>query len=106
MTSVMNRDELSKQWLAKLVKLNAASGRGECRGKAPHKPLLLLCLLDLADAGDLPSRAFTRSPGLVLRFRSYGSIVTDRWPTRLDIRLPFFHLSSQGFWEPLDSEMR
>lgn len=102
----MNRDEHAKQWLAKLTKLNAASGRGDCRGKAPHKPLLLLCLLDMAESGELPARAFTRSPGLVLRFRSYGSIVTDRWPTRLDIRLPFFHLSSQDFWEPLDAEMR
>lgn len=102
----MNRDEHAKLWLAKLTKLNAATGRGDCRGKAPHKPLLLLCLLDLVESGELPSRAFARSPGLVLRFRSYGSIVTDRWPTRLDLRLPFFHLSSQNFWEPLDAEMR
>ncbi len=96
----------AKQWLARLTKLNAASGRGACRGKAPHKPLLLLCLLDLAERGELPTRTFARSPELVLRFRSYGSIVIDRWPTRLDIRLPFYHLSSQGFWEPLDVEMR
>jgi putative restriction endonuclease len=102
----MSRDDHAKRWLAKLTKLNAATGRGECRGKAPHKPLILLCLLDMAESGELPARAFARSPGLVLRFRSYGSIVTDRWPTRLDIRLPFYHLSSQGFWEPFDAEMR
>lgn len=102
----MNLDEQAKLWLGKFTKLNSASGRGDCRGKAPHKALLLLCLLDMVESGEHPSRAFTRSPGLVLRFRSYGSIVTDRWPTRLDIRLPFFYLSSQGFWEPLDAEMR
>jgi putative restriction endonuclease len=102
----MNPDDSAKRWLAKLTRLNAATGRGDCRGKAPHKPLILLCLLDLAESGELASPAFARSPGLVLRFKSYGSIVTDRWPTRLDIRLPFYHLSSQDFWEPLDAEMR
>lgn len=101
----MNRDELAKKWLAKLTKLNPASGRGGCRGKAPHKPLLLICLTDMAESGELLSRSFSRSPGLVLRFRSYGSIVTHRWPTRLDLRLPFYHLSSQDFWEPFDAEM-
>jgi hypothetical protein len=38
-------NELAKKWLGKLTKLNAATGSGKCRGKAPHKPLLLLCLL-------------------------------------------------------------
>ena len=100
-----SEEETQQRWLAKLTCLNPASGRGECLGKAPHKPLMLLALLDLAESGELPSRAFTRSPGLALRFRSYGSIVTDRWPTRLDLRMPFYHLSTQGFWEPLTTEM-
>ncbi len=99
-------DDKAAHWLGKLTRLNPASGRGECRGKAPHKPLLLLCLLDLAESGELPSPVFTRSPGLVLRFRSYGSLAADRWPTRLDLRYPFFYLSNQGFWKPLDAEMR
>jgi len=38
--------EFSRKWLGKLTKLNPATGSGKCRGKAPHKPLLLLCLLD------------------------------------------------------------
>lgn len=42
----------------------------------------------------------------MLRFRSYGTIVAERWPTRLDLRLPFYHLSSQGFWQPLTTEMQ
>ena len=102
----MKAEETARIWLGKLTKLNPAIGRGDCSGKAPHKPLLLLCLLDMAEAGELKSRAITRSPGLVLRFRSYGSLVTERWSTRLDLRLPFFHLHTQGFWEALDSEMR
>lgn len=101
-----NADELAKQWLGRLTTLNPASGRGACRGNAPHKPLLLLALLDMAESGEIVSRAFTRSPGLVLRFRSYGCIAADRWPTRLDPRMPFYYLSTQGFWDPLDAEMR
>jgi hypothetical protein len=47
------KDDLAKKWLGKLTRLNAAFGRGKCRGKAPHKSLLLLCLLDMAEAGEM-----------------------------------------------------
>ena len=102
----MPSEQQSKHWLGKLTRLNPATGRGACRGKAPHKPLLLLCLLDMVESQEFPARAFTRSPGLVLRFRSYGALVADRWPARLDLKLPFFHLKTQGFWEAFDSAMR
>jgi putative restriction endonuclease len=97
--------ELVKKWLGKLTRLNPASGRGQCRGKAPHKPLLLLCLVDMAEAGELPRRTFTRTANLVLRFKEYGSLATERWPTRLDLRMPFFYLKSQGFWQSFTLEM-
>lgn len=97
--------ELAKKWLGKLTKLNAAAGRGKCRGKAPHKPLLLLCLLDMAEAGELTGRNFTRTAGLVLRFKSYGALVSERWPTRLDLRMPFLYLRTQGFWQAFTLEM-
>ncbi len=72
------KEELSRKWLGKLTRLNAASGRGQCRGKAPHKPLLLLCLLDIAEAGELTGRTITRTAGLLLRFKSYGALVSER----------------------------
>jgi putative restriction endonuclease len=99
------KGELAKKWLGKLTKLNPASGNGKCRGKAPHKPLLLLCLLDMAEAGELVGRTFTRTAALVLRFKTYGALVSDRWPTRLDLRMPFFYLRTQGFWEAFTLEM-
>jgi putative restriction endonuclease len=99
------KGEYVKKWLGKLTKLNAASGRGEYQGKAPHKPLLLLCLLDMAEAGELGGRIFTRTAGLVLRFKSYGALVSERWPTRLDLRMPFFYLRTQGFWQAFTLEM-
>lgn len=102
----MSAEERAARWLGKLTRLRPAPGKGACRGVAPHKPLLLLCLLDMAESGEMMSCAFTRSPGLVLRFRSYGALVADRWPTRLDVRLPFFHLSSQGLWQAFTADMR
>lgn len=94
-----------KKWLGKLTRLNPASGRGQCRGKAPHKPLLLLCLVDMAEAGELTGRTFTRTATLVLRFKEYGALVSERWPTRLDLRMPFFYLKSQEFWQAFTLEM-
>lgn len=95
----------ARRWLGKLTRLNPATGRGHCSGKAPHKPLLLLSLIDMAERGEITQRAFTRTPGLVLRFKSYGALVTERWPTRLDLSMPFYHLSSQQFWQAFTAEM-
>jgi putative restriction endonuclease len=89
----------------KLTRLRAAQGSatGGVRGPAPHKPLLLLALLDLAEAGELPGRELIRTPGLTLRFRELGTLVAERWPTRLDLRLPFYHLKTQGLWHAFTS---
>lgn len=102
----MSKSDVAANWLGKLTKLNPASGRGACRGKAPHKPLLLLCLIDMAEAGELRGRTFTRTAGLVLRFKSYGGLVVERWPSRLELRMPFFYLRTQGFWQAFTMEMR
>lgn len=101
----MSRTTNAKRWLAKLAKLNPAKGRQPGQGSAPHKPLLLLCFLDLADSGEL-ALTLSRSASLALRFRSYAALVSARWPGRLDVRLPFFHLKTQRFWDAFDSEHR
>lgn len=101
----MTMDDLVKKWLGKLTRLNPASGRGQCQGKAPHKPLLLLCLVDMAESGELTCRTFTRTANLVLRFKEYGTLVSERWPTHLDLRMPFFYLRTQGFWQSFTLEM-
>ncbi len=104
---VKDANEKARHWLGKLTALRPAIGRGNTRGKAPHKPLLLLCLIDMAETGaGLPGRTFVRTPSLVLRFRTYGNFVADRWPTKLDLRLPFYHLSSQEFWGAFTADMR
>jgi putative restriction endonuclease len=96
--------EIKSKWLGKLRKLNPnvikAKGAGNAKF-APHKPLLLLCLLDLAEVGDMPEPLVQKSPELRLRFDSYWGIVQPRWGGRPGLDLPFHYLSSQGFWVPL-----
>lgn len=97
-----------KVWLQKLRQLNPnvshAKGVGAAR-YAPHKPLLLLAILDLAKTGE-----FARADGLIdlnvglrIRFLESWAIVVQRWGSRPDIRLPFYHLGNQGFWQPLQA---
>ena len=45
---------LSSFWLGRLANLNAA--RTAARGVAPHKPLMLLTVIDLIESGDIPNR--------------------------------------------------
>jgi len=56
---------------------SAAEGEG-----AEGKPLLLLCLIDLAEAGELAGLELAKTPELRLRFDSYWGIVQTRWGGR------------------------
>jgi putative restriction endonuclease len=59
----------------------------------------------MAEAGELTGRTFTRTANLVLRFKEYGALISERWPTRLDVRMPFFYLRTQEFWQGFSLEM-
>jgi putative restriction endonuclease len=81
-------------WFAKLANLRVDRARGD---PAPHKPLLLLIVLDLAEQ-HLLSENLLLSPELAFRFLTFWHIVSHRRNQRPDIRLPFHHLQSDGFW--------
>jgi putative restriction endonuclease len=85
----------AEQWLTKLTKLRVDRSKGN---PAPHKPLLLLVILELAEEGTLPEGILPLSPELAFRFCTYWTIVAHRRTQRPDIRLPFHHLQSDGFW--------
>ncbi len=91
----MNRPDY---WLTKFSKLRVARARGD---PAPHKPLLLLVLCDLAENGELRD-VLPLSPELAFRFCTYWSIVAARRSQRPDVRLPFHFLSGDGIWSVLD----
>ncbi|MFN3194224.1 MAG: HNH endonuclease [Aureliella sp.] len=83
----------TEDWLDRIAKLNKA------RNNAPHKPLLLLTVLDLAEAGQLPSESVSLTPEIAFRFETFAQIVAYRRTQRIDIRMPFHHLKSDGFWQ-------
>jgi putative restriction endonuclease len=88
------------QWLAKLAKLHVYRTKGK---PAPHKPLLLLVVLELAEQG-LLGRELALTPELAFRFYSYWRIVAHRQTQRPNIRLPFFHLKTDGAWSVFDTD--
>lgn len=86
------RDRFSK------LKVNTSGGHA-----SPHKPCLLLAIIDLAEAGSLSSNEIYYRPELIERFNDYFEIVRkDR--DHPNVYMPFFHLRSEKFWhhEPMD----
>jgi putative restriction endonuclease len=65
--------------------------------RAPHKPLLLLAVMDLFAQGTITSNLIEPSSDLGELFNLYWARVMppDR---RGNLALPFFHLKSDGFW--------
>jgi putative restriction endonuclease len=63
----------------------------------PHKPVLLLSIIDLLDRGVIHENVVPLSEELVHTFKRYFEVVqaSNDQPT---IQNPFFHLSGDGFW--------
>ena len=81
-------------WFRKLTDLNKA------RDNAPHKPLLLLVFLEIVEKGEFDGGSLPLTPELAYRFDTFFEVVRNRRSARPDVRLPFHHLSTQGFWSP------
>jgi putative restriction endonuclease len=91
-------------WLGKLANLNAA--RTEARGVAPHKPLMLLTVIDLIESGDIPDGWVKYDVRLVSRFRDYWELVLERQRNQPDIPMPFHALGGDKdkIWERFTEE--
>src|SRR5713226_188414 len=89
------------QWLTKFANLKADKARG---GPAPHKPLLLLVILELAEQTPSFGDVLPLTPELAFRFSTYWGIVAHRRSQAPDVRYPFYHLKSDGVWSPLDKD--
>jgi len=85
---------VADQWQARFAALSVDRAHG---GPAPHKPLLLLAVLDLIEDGSLTADWVELSPELIETFQAYWHSVTPG-RSRGQIALPFFHLRSDGFW--------
>ena len=67
----------------------------KAHGDAPHKPLLLLAVIELIEQGQICENRIYFSPALAETVMKYWVEVTDR---RFNIAMPFFHLKSDKFW--------
>jgi putative restriction endonuclease len=85
-------------WLHKLATLRIDRARGN---PAPHKPLLLLVIMEMAEKGEIQSHEVNLSPDLAFRFSVFWSVVAQRRKQSPEVRLPFHHLGSSGMWQPL-----
>ena len=88
-------------WLQKLATLRIDRARGN---PAPHKPLLLLVILEMVEKGEITSRELFLSPDLAFRFSVFWSVVARRRKQPPEVRLPFHHLESSGIWQPLTAD--
>jgi putative restriction endonuclease len=88
-------------WLHKLATLRIDRARGN---PAPHKPLLLLVIIEMAERDEIASSELILSPNLAFRFSVFWSVVAQRRKQLPEVRLPFHHLGSSGIWQPLAAD--
>lgn len=81
------------QWLRKFQKLRVDRAS---KTPAPHKPLLLLAILDFVESGKIAAPQVKLTPELAFRFLGYWEIVGARGRSVGRVELPFFHLQSDG----------
>lgn len=83
------------RYLKKLTHLNRASKDGI---KAPHKPILLLSIIELIAEGGIRDNRIEITADLIARFRDNWSRLIVSNTFQPNFSLPFFHLKSEGFW--------
>ena len=89
----MSTNSLQK-YVEKMQKLRRGEKGDE--GPAPHKPLLLLSVIDLINQGHIYDNKIFPSPDLAETFLRYWSkIVVNR---ARNFAMPFFHLKGDKFW--------
>jgi putative restriction endonuclease len=81
-------------WFNRLVKLRVDRAS---KNPAPHKPLLLLAILDQIEEGSITTKNVRLTPELAFRFLGYWEVVSSRGRSVGRVELPFFHLQSDGF---------
>ena len=86
-------------WLSKLGRLRI----DRKDNPAPHKPLLLLTVIEMVEKGFLKEPILQFSGELTFRFMTLWPVVAGRRRQGPEIWLPFYHLRTSGVWLPLDA---
>lgn len=80
-------------WLKKFQNLRVDRA---AKNPAPHKPLLLMAILDFVESGAISSTHVHLSPELAFRFLGYWEVVGARGRSVGRVELPFFYLRTDG----------
>jgi putative restriction endonuclease len=92
---------------SELHRLLALGVRTDSKGLPPNRPLLLLAILDLVEAGLVGVDGLIHKDAqLNLRFRSYSPICSPRRGNAIDLNLPFRHLASDRIYTHVGDEER
>lgn len=91
----MVNEELLGKYIKQLQTLNRATNKN--LGKAPHKPILLLSVIQLIQNGEIQNNRIFITGELVIAFKSNWKnlVETKHIP---NFSLPFFYLNSEPFW--------
>lgn len=71
--------------------------RDRKNGGAPHKPVLLLAVLELIRKNEILTNRVEITPDLVLEFKSIWAKLVFT-PHTANFALPFYHMKSEPFW--------
>ena len=87
-------DQLLK-YIKKFTRLRVDRSKGQ---PAPHKPLLLLAIIQEIEVGNISENRIYITAELVARFKSnfFQLIKVENFTTNFS--LPFYHLKTEGFW--------
>ncbi|MBN8823420.1 MULTISPECIES: HNH endonuclease [unclassified Spirosoma] len=85
---------LLKVYKRKFTKLRQG---GTQYGKAPHKPVFLISLLELIDKHIISDNRITITPELVATFKENFALLVNT-AHKDDFTQPFFYLQHDGFW--------
>ena len=83
------------EFLKRLGSLNRATVNGL---KAPHKPILLLSVIESIAFGEIVENKIIISPLLVARFKDNWNRLVKSDDFQPNFALPFFHMKKEGFW--------
>lgn len=77
--------------------------RDEKMGGAPHKPVLLLSLIDQFETAELTDNRVFITPELIASFKSNWSKLVESEHS-MSFAMPFFHMRSEPFWKLVPNE--
>lgn len=91
------QSEILQSYLRAIGKLNRATINGI---KAPHKPLLLLSIVQSIGCGEITDNQIRITPRLVARFKDNWNLLVNEEFFTPNFALPFYHLSKEknSFW--------